>query len=377
MTPSPAFAGTGGDRLFLSRSPVPTADPQVVVPFDNGISLWPLRERLRRTRELLVVEPGRNRFHERVLHEALKYVAVGHLATLVMTDTEHLTWFGAKAAVSRLFPEQFALEADDRDGALRILRFRRVRPAPAHLVEPCSGWTFGILTLGDRPDAVAAFAASARASAEAAGLASEVVVVAPRGAAMPPGPDVRHLVVEEPAGRAWITRKKNAIVEAARHTDLLIVHDRFTVTPTFCADVARWGHAYAIAAPRVRLPDGRRALDWGVVTSRNDTWSKGGRLSYRATSPFAYVPGGATLVRRAAALRYPWNEHLFWNEHEDVELCRRMQRAGELVVSAPGMLVASQDRWADANPILPYDDQCDVLLGPPAGEQRVRWVPAA
>ena len=116
----------------------------------------------------------------------------------------------------------------------------------------------------------------------------------------------------------------------------------------------RWGHGYGIAAPKIALEDGLRALDWAVVRGDNHTWCEGGLLRYRDYSDFSYAPGGLTLVRKAFWEEFPWAEDLFWNEHEDVELSRRTQRAGEFVRLFPGLAVTHHDRWIDENPLLPF-----------------------
>ena len=103
-------------------------------------------------------------------------------------------------------------------------------------------------------------------------------------------------------------------------------------------------------------------------------WSAGGLLDYRAYSQYAYNPGGATIVRKAFWRDFPWNENLFWNEHEDVELCRRVQRAGGIIGLTAASVIAAEDRWVDVNPRIPYCDQNEVLFGHPVGEQRIHFI---
>jgi hypothetical protein len=186
---------------------------------------------------------------------------------------------------------------------------------------------------------------------------------------------VRVLTFTERDDLGWITRKKNLIGEEAAYSDILICHDRFVIDSEFTRDFRGFGYAYGLAAVRVRLADGRRGLDWAVVSSQNQVWSNGGLLDYRAYSQYAYNPGGATIIRKAFWRDFPWNENLFWNEHEDVELCRRIQRAGGIIALTTASVVAAEDRWVDHNPHIPYCDQNDVLFGRAVGEQRIRFLP--
>jgi hypothetical protein len=80
-------------------------------------------------------------------------------------------------------------------------------------------------------------------------------------------------------------------------------------------------------------------------------------------------------VRKPFWERFHWNENLYWNEHEDVELCRRAQRSGEIVSLASATLIAASDRWIDQNPLLPFNTDVESLFGGPVGEQRIDFRP--
>ncbi|MEM0927583.1 MAG: hypothetical protein AAGJ83_16170, partial [Planctomycetota bacterium] len=172
--------------------------------------------------------------------------------------------------------------------------------------------------------------------------------------------DVRQIRFAERDDLGWITRKKNLICEAATYSDIVVCHDRFEFTKSFFDAFETWGWSYGIAAVRLQLPDGRRALDWGVVQGENHTWCKGGLINYRDYSRYSYVPGGVTLLRRSFWERYKWCEELYWNEHEDVELCRRIQRDGHRIDFFPGLMIAARDRWVDENPLIPFSDVYDL-----------------
>jgi hypothetical protein len=205
--------------------------------------------------------------------------------------------------------------------------------------------------------------------------AYEILIVSPVSlGALAARRGVRVLPFQDHDDLGWITRKKNLICAEAAYSDILICHDRFWLTEDFTASFEAWGYAYGLAALRVRLPDGSRGLDWAVVSSQNHVWSNGGLLDYRAYSQYAYNPGGATVIRKAFWEDFPWNENLFWNEHEDVELCRRIQRAGGVIALANATLVAAEDRWVRENPQIPFCDQNEVLYGQPVGEQRITFL---
>ena len=51
-----------------------------------------------------------------------------------------------------------------------------------------------------------------------------------------------------------------------------------------------------------------------------------------------------------------------------------MQRGGGLIALSAATIVATEDRWVDKNPRIPYCDQNEVLYGRPVGEQRIHFI---
>lgn len=345
----------------------------IIADFNNRTNFWTLRAAFAAATKVVLHDPNTNAFYKHTLHECLKHVPVDAEIEVQLTDNAQLASFGAKALLDQLYPAEFIWSGQTRLGATRhTLGFRRVAAHALHHRIAHTGWTFGMLTTGKRLAHVERFITSIE---EQCREPYEIILVSPVALGdLETRKGVRVLRFTEHDDRGWITRKKNLVCAAAAYSDILICHDRFWLAPDFCRRFTDWGFAYGLAAPKVRLPDGRRGLDWGVVNSANHTWSSGGLLDYRATSEFVYNPGGATVVRKEFWRKFPWNENLFWNEHEDVELCRRIQRAGEIVALADSTLIAAEDRWIDANPLLPYCEHHEVLFGPPVGEQRIRYL---
>jgi glycosyltransferase involved in cell wall biosynthesis len=341
--------------------------------YNNTINLWSLRDLIDQATQIKLNEINANAFVEVVLHQALKFVRVGSRVEASIIDNQHLTSFGLKALIDRLYPDQFGWSSQERHTPFsHTLRYERKRRAHRAYTAPHTGWTFGMLTTGQRLKNVEQFIDSVERYCEEP---YEILLVSPvdlgeiadrRG--------VRMIRFNEHDDLGWITRKKNLICREASFSDILICHDRFVLDAEYTRDFRNWGYAYGLAAVRVRLADGRRGLDWAVVSSQNQVWSNGGLLDYRTYSQYVYNPGGATIVRKTFWRDFPWNENLFWNEHEDVELCRRIQRAGGVVALTAASVVAAEDRWLDHNPRIPFCDQNEVLIGQPVGEQRIRFI---
>jgi GT2 family glycosyltransferase len=346
-----------------SAHDVPSDSICCVLPYDNTINTWPLRARIQRTKTIRLCDFNRNRFYERTLFECLKFVAPGTEIELRLHDNQHVTWFGAKALMTSLHPGRFQFIDQNHlpsEGNANVhsswsLRYRCIKEPTSWNALPLTGVTIGILTLGDRPRELEHLLASVRLHCH---LPHEVIIVSPEGIDTSAYKShFQHIPFSERDDYGWITRKKNLICDRARYSDIIVCHDRFHFSKDFFSFYEDWGCGYGIAGPKVRLPDGKRGLDWGIVRGSNHTWSRGGLLEYRDCSPHAYIPGGVTMIRKSFWRHFPWAEDLFWNEHEDVELCRRIQRSGEFLRLFPGVVITTKDRWIDQNPMVPFDDQ--------------------
>jgi GT2 family glycosyltransferase len=338
------------DFRFEAMNPNPGA-VRVVTDYNNTTNFWSIRRLISGARALAIQDVNANAFVEPVLHQCLKFTSTESTIEVCLRDNQNLTSFGFKSLLERLFPRQFAWVDQSTRGPAKVLRYRRRAAAHASVWAPHSGWTFGMLTT----ECVSTTSSgSSSRSRRTARVPTRFSIVSP--IALPELEryrGVRVLRFDQHDDLGWITRKKNLIAQEAAYSDILVCHDRFLLSEGFSQSFADWGYSYGIAAVRVRLEDGRRGLDWGVVSSQNHVYSSGGLLDYRAYSQYVYVPGGATLIRKSFWKSFPWNDNLFWNEHEDVELCRRVQRAGGIVTLSSATVTAIEDRWVHLNPVIP------------------------
>ncbi|MCA9140377.1 MAG: hypothetical protein KDB00_26580, partial [Planctomycetales bacterium] len=338
----------------------------LVIPYDNSINLWPVRHQVHSKDRIRITNPNLNRFFHLTVAECFKYVKPGAEVEFVFHDNQHLTWFGLKAVINQVAAGRFEIVHQSQNPRVGTekgfskwsLRYRCTGQDARWHSEPMNGLTIGVLTLGDRMEELNQLINTARTHCD---VPYEIVLIAPKSIEAFEGhDDVRQIQFSERDDLGWITRKKNLICGGAKYSDIVVCHDRFEFTESFFEAFHTWGWSYGIAAVRLQLPDGKRALDWGVVQGDNFTWCKGGLLNYRDYSRFSYVPGGVTLIRKSFWEQFPWCEDLYWNEHEDVELCRRIQRTGARISFFPGLMIATRDRWVDENPLIEFSDQTDL-----------------
>lgn len=345
----------------------------IVINYDNLISLYLYKEIIQNSLVVKLYSVNYNRFYEKVIKEVLKYISLDNIIEFHFKDNFHLTWFGLKAVVERLFPKQFEINDQSKNGSeYWIISFKRINNVDEHYIAKHTGWTFGLLTMGDREKNIINYISTIE---KYCSESYEIIVISAKEIDFLNKYDnVKQISFSERDSLGWITKKKNIICNNAMYSDILVCHDRFSLTEDFFNRFDSWGYSYGIAAPRIKLRNGQRSLDWAMVSSQNNVWSTGGLLNYRAYSPYAYCPGGATLIRKGFWKKYQWNENLFWNEHEDVELCRRVQRQGEIIYLAESYLITETDRWINENCHVPYNERIEIILGKPVGEQELLYV---
>jgi hypothetical protein len=192
------------------------------------------------------------------------------------------------------------------------------------------GWSFGLITDGRKPRNVAAFVRSALVLREQ-GLDCEVLICGPDEVSRDLGrlAEKTRLIAqpEQFLEEGWITRKKNQLVAEASRENVLVAHDRYTIGPSFTEAIREFGGDFDVLVPRQQAADGSRIPDWVMLGSELN-WSTPGWLEYGDYHPWLYINGGVTIGKTSVLSAVPWNELLFWNQAEDVELTRRLQRAG-------------------------------------------------
>jgi GT2 family glycosyltransferase len=347
--------------FFGDEGPTPNRTVYVKA-FDNRLNTWPMRQQIAKAKRIRINHICKNRFFGRSLLECLKYIQPGTEVEFFFHDNEQMTWFGLKAIMNQYAAGRFEFVEQNRSPqegtklgrSLWAIKYRCIAPAAPWYTEGISGITIGVLTLGERIKELTALVETAEKYCP---YPFEIIMISPKDVVLPGvKSEIRQIQFNDPYEYGWITRKKNLICAEARYSDIVVCHDRYEFSPGFFDAYQSWGHGYGIASPKTILKDGKRALDWGVVRGLNYTWSQGGLLNFRDYSQYSYVPGGVTMLRRSFWEKFPWAEDLFWNEHEDVELCRRIQRANEFIYLFPGVIVTYHDRWVDQNPLLPFNE---------------------
>ncbi|MBC8751444.1 MULTISPECIES: hypothetical protein [Paraburkholderia] len=125
---------------------------------------------------------------------------------------------------------------------------------------------------------------------------------------------------------AWITRKKNDIVAAARYENVAILHNRYAIAEKWLEFFDQFGYDFNVVCGR-QLYGETAFYDW-VATG--NAWAPSWSLTLEPDDfhPNLYVNGGLIIAKKSILQEIPLNDYLFWNQCEDIEYSRRILNAG-------------------------------------------------
>lgn len=310
-----------------------------------------------------------------VLDEALRAVSPGGILVVRLSQSAVLSVFQFANFVEKWTRGAFEMLDQVNDGgqfvfALRLTHEQR-RPASVET------WSFGLVTDGRKPASVKRFVDSVVALDGAGSARHELLICGPRSVLDDLG-DQAGLVklVEQPeafSDRGWITRKKNLLVQASSHENVLIAHDRYTVTPSFAAQMDRFGGDFDVVVPRQETVDGLPMPDW-VMLSDPLNWATPGWLEYGDYHPYVYINGGVIIAKRDLLAEVRWSEMLFWAQAEDVELTRRLEDRGVTARLGRNIRLLSEaprGGFLEGFERLPWLDAAYAQSGKPTWQSRV------
>ena len=207
--------------------------------------------------------------------------------------------------------------------ATSVMKVRRddLRPYQA------APWTMAIVTQGTRVDAVARFCKSVR-DQDPDGQHEILVHGLPHPAYDPY--DVRYIdtLAETPEG-VTLGSKKNTIARAATHPNLLIAHDRYVLDPRFFDGFERFGYDFDLCAVYQTYEDGEPYPSYCALDATGLVWAPTVHCeNYNLLHANQYVNGGLMVFKTHTLRANPFNDLLYWNQAEDVEVSRVFIEAG-------------------------------------------------
>lgn len=187
---------------------------------------------------------------------------------------------------------------------------------------PEKKWTFGMLTQGKKPKLVEDFCKSIR---EFGGPEHEIIICGPYSSSLDQYDVIYNSKVYSPL-YADICKKKNDIVNMAKHENIMLLHDRYILNSDFFIGFDKYGydfdfltirqyHASGKNYPAYCSIDDKGELIWGQISECTD---------YKKSWHSHYLNGGLLVGKTTLFKEIPFNDSIFHNQAEDVELTRVM-----------------------------------------------------
>lgn len=224
--------------------------------------------------------------------------------------------------------------AFQKDESLATVTLEKTRPSLGE-GDHIGKWSFGIVSSGSPVSC----ANIERAIAEITALRLEAVEILLCGPADKlAGFKGQATVLDDRdlAGpRPPICHKKNRLLAAAQHANMVVQHDRIFFHPDWAAQVAQRGNHFEWFCPTI-LDDGtksQRLQDWvACIGHLNDyRHGYGALLPRQQWRPELYADGGLIIGKRDVLRDPPFDERLYWGETEDVVFARAHDLAGHLL----------------------------------------------
>lgn len=203
---------------------------------------------------------------------------------------------------------------------MRVTRteLQRYRPAP---------WTMAVVTQGTRVENVARFCRSVREQ-DPDGRHEILVHGSPHPSYAPYGVRYVDTAADTPEG-VTLGRKKNTIARAASHPNLLVAHDRYVLDAGFFEGFDRFGYDFDLCAIRQTYEDGEPYPAYCALNATALVWAPTVHCeNYNVLHATQYVNGGLMVFKTHVLREHRFNDLLYWNQAEDVEISRIFTEAG-------------------------------------------------
>lgn len=183
-------------------------------------------------------------------------------------------------------------------------------------------WSFGILTQGGKVGIVKRLCETIR---KYGGESHQIIICGPQN-------DAYESFSPEYIDKAYskvfaeICVKKNDIINLAMHDNICILHDRYWLGSDFFSGFEQFGYDFDFVTvqqyhesgknyPSYCAIDDKLNLIWGNIYecgNENEQWNQ------------HYLNGGLIIAKKDVLKKIPFNELIFHNQAEDVEIARHM-----------------------------------------------------
>jgi hypothetical protein len=134
--------------------------------------------------------------------------------------------------------------------------------------------------------------------------------------------NIKNIVFEESIRPAWITLKKNLIVQNAKFENICITHDYVGFCENWFIGYEKFGYDWDVCMNPVRMENGLRHRDW-FTQHRPLQFVNYNDITHIKEM---YINGTYWCGKKKFMLENPQNNNLCWGQGEDVEWGLRCQK---------------------------------------------------
>lgn len=127
--------------------------------------------------------------------------------------------------------------------------------------------------------------------------------------------------------KGWITKKKNLIIKLASYQNVCLVHDRYIFDNDWYKKTKEYGNSFEYLT-NIQIYKNIRAGDWVTLGGREFAAHKTRLIDYRDWDKYVIISGGHIISKKNILNKVPFNESLYWNRAEDVQLGHDMMDSG-------------------------------------------------
>jgi hypothetical protein len=267
------------------------------------------------------LEPGQ---HMLMLDELVRLLRERGLLILRYQQNRHFTIVQLKRWLFRRYGLSVRVKWEQAQNGIYTTIFEIEREDISRYRD--QSWTFAVLASGKRLDNVVRLLESIRH--EDPDRNHQIIVCGtPHTAYEPFGVECHCGDYREEL--AEISRKKNDIANKASGANLLIAHDRYVLQPGFLTGFDQFGYDFDFVAIPQSYECGSHYPAYCALQDDSLTWSDAiDCRDYSRVRPAQYVNGGLIIAKTRTLQDLKFNDLLFWNQAEDVELARTFREHG-------------------------------------------------
>ncbi len=364
------FRSLSGLTVNVGERPI-TDVPSAVQCYVEPDNLYTLRPHFKEESIDFIVSEDlifKTKFHRILLKEWMNFCKVGGSVIIIFSEGERGGIVLLRHEVSTLFGGNVEFDWE-KEGHRVIARIKKLKPslAPGDSIDR---WTFGIITNGKKDGQVDKIIESIHGQK----VKNYEIIVCGKYAGKRKG-EVKSIEFTHKDDRGWITKKKNLLVAAAKYQNLVIVHDRIIFSDGWYEGMKKYGNYFEALSCAVLLKkNNARAGDWLTYgsdlrlyrykTAYGDV-QKGvdshegmiGLLEYRDWDEGVFIAGFMNIFKKSVWERFPWDESLFWNEAEDVQLSSLHHKNGVVPRVNPVSICYTEEFRFVNMPIYAFDPE--------------------